>query len=222
MATVNLVSTDVVIVNTHYMLAMTLWAFASPRKPPQRAAAETYLAFVVHTLSQQFPLGFHLHIPGLAEPVNVDQQGCLDQRSWHSLIIPGCLGPEATSHPDLASYIIMALTPENGYPEFWRRRGLHLLSQLADLINLDKAVPAVPAACAVQAVCAVHAVRAKPAVPAVCAEPAGTAPASPAITSASAAPPLSDEDSDSWIEYLPSVAAFMAVLDEPATDQSHL
>lgn len=204
MATVSLASADVIVVNTKYMLAMTLWGFSQPRKPAQRLAAGTYLAQLVHTLCHLYPFGLQLHIPGLVAPLNVDQQGCLDQPSWHSLITPGCQGPEATCHPEVATYIVLALSPENQYPEFWQSRGIHLLSQLANLINFETSYLDKPVAQRVSEV------------------PAVTPPASPAITSASAAYPPSDEDSDNWYETLPSVAAFMAVLSEPAADQSHL
>ena len=86
----------------------------------------------------------------------------------------------------------MALTPENERPEFWERRGAHLLSLLADLVDQTK--PSV--------------------VPAVL---AAAPPSSPTFTHASAASPQSEDDADSWIESLTSVAKLMGVLEEPAT-----
>lgn len=198
MVTVNFGSADFVVVSTKYMLAVTLWAFSQPRKPSQREAAGAYLAELVRSVSLHFPSGFLLNIPGLATPLKVDQQGCLDRPSWYSLVTPGCSGPEATHRRELSTYIVMALTPENEYPEFWERRGAHLLSQLANLVNQTRGVPA----------------AVTEGVPAV---PAAAAPSSPAITCASAASPLSDDDTDSWIESLTSVARLLGVLEEPAT-----
>ena len=193
MATVNVGSDDIVVVSTQYMLAVTLWAFSQPRKAHQRDAAVAYLAQLVRTVSQRFPSGFLLHIPGLEAPLKVDKEGCLDRPSWYSLVTPGCSGPEATHQRELSTYIVMAFTPENAYPEFWERRGAHLLSQLAKLVDQTKPIhnDAVPAAAT------------------------AAPPSSLAITNASAASPLSDDDSDSWIESLTSVAKLLGVLEEP-------
>ena len=197
MATVNVGSVDFVVISTQYMMAVTLWGFSQPRKPHQREAARAYLADLVGKVSLHFPSGFLLNIPGLEAPLKVDQHGCLDRPSWYSLVTPGCPGPEATHRRELAAYIVMALTPENEHPEFWERRGAHLLSQLANLVNqtkpgqrqaVAKEVPAVPAA-----------------------EPQSSS----TITDASAASPLSDDETDSWIESLTSVAQLLGVLEGP-------
>ena len=145
-------------ISTTYVLSMIYWGFAAPREKWQQAASAQFLTDLVNLTLKARP-GFQLYLPQPgAPPIDIDKWGCFELQSVvgsaidtptpyiQSVLVmltpgsgrmPQLPFPCTANRPHIIAFLVVVLTPENCFPDWWCGVAKMFLRQLSDVINRE-------------------------------------------------------------------------------------